>query len=844
MATSTWKVLVNFSANNLTGGAFASLLSSLRQAHTSTMNLQTAISGLQVAGGVALVDFGKKAVGVFTTAANAAGALQQNLVLMRQAMGNMPQAQMMGNMNALAAQRGQLMFGPNATLYGPQDLSGIQKALLQAGSPTSAITGTYQGHSLGQMLTYVAELEQQRGRGPSEGPTGTASNLAKFLTAYRVGPKDAYGVLNTFQQVQSITGGFNSETMKLVEQYTGQIARAYGVSPQDLTMMAGLFTRAGFGASTIGTGISNMFLYGTDPSKGATSLEFTGRLQAANRMGILSPVDMQKVKASIGRYQAGLQHLGLPADLGSLSKYHQEMFATQQLMHLQSTGMTESLKKGGILGLNDWFNKIYSSELSMAGGDPKAATQSYIRDLQSFMGVRGGREAQAFGNAIGGADGQGGYNWVQRYYEQVTHQSAADILIAQLRDTLQGQKTQTGARSGGIFALLGGVDNKGDAVKGGPLDTTLKFFHALNDVLGKIGAFLTAHPHLAAQMGTAFGVGGVAMLAGGAGLVGIGGLRLAGALLGPGGRAALGGAGHAGFDLIGHLIGVTNPARGVGGLLGRAGSAAGRVGASAWEWSGFPDYFARNLVHPEDAARIAQFGRGAVNNPRWISSAAWDAERFGRTTMGGLAGDIGGGFAKVFEGFKFVAPYLNIAARALPEIGLRFLGVIGWVTLFLDALKFFQQHPKDIAHWIAMAIKLFNETLWPGVKNGVIALVKWLWGYIQQIVQLINPLNWPKNAVDFAKWVKTVTDDVNKELHAKPTTTPSKQQPGAHHPSEEHRQRTRDIVVNNHFNHSPSDADFHRKVAASSYHGLRRALRSSTGGLGTPHLDPAFTGIP
>lgn len=80
------------------------------------------------------------------------------------------------------------------------------------------------------------------------------------------------------------------------------------------------------------------------------------------------------------------------------------------------------------------------------------------------------------------------------------------------------------------------------------------------------------------------------------------------------------------------------------------------------------------------------------------------------------------------------------------KVGLRFLNVVGWVSLAIDALRFFHDHPKDIGVWIGKVIVLFRDTLLPGIGSVLMnvgkTLVSWIGDMLRDVFWvLMHPIS-------------------------------------------------------------------------------------------------------
>lgn len=814
---STWRVMVNFSANNLTGGAFSSLMSSISKAHSSTQNLQNAINALKIAGGAALVDFGKQGIDVFTKSAEAAGNMQQQLVLMKQTLSGMGDTKAMA---ALAAQRNLLTTGSNPVLLNSEEIAGIQRNLLGAGIKAGDITNGG-SKSLGVMATYLAEIEQARGLG---NPEQTSSNIAGFLKGYGIAGGATAAAIDRFQKDQSLTHDFGTDRLRYGEQYAGQTARALHISPSDFIDALALQAQQNVGASKAGVNLNDMLLAGIKPG-GMTNAEMDIRRTTLARVGLLGRADPHKAGLMLKENEAAFKKAGYDVSSSSLSPKQRESLATYFLSQSSTSTYMDMVKKHGLVqGSTEFMGQIHKKDYNQAhrmGYSDEWANQRYVDDVRNIFGVQGMRAALSFGPDS------------KKFIDQANKQSSVDKLIAELRGTLPNQEKFAQSRLTDILIGLGGVDQKtGIAIKGGPLDTLQKVMTELNNFLISVEKFTQDHPDAAAHIGQAIGLIGVAAAVAGTVIAGAGVIGLGSAVLGVGGRAVMGGVAHSVGAMFPHFA--QGRSLGIGRQVGRLGNWAGhgvqdagsRAGNAFSHWSGAHAYLNDQIVHPEDARRIAQFGRVAVPNPRFVTSAALDAEKIG--------------LPKLVNAFRMLTPWIARIASGALTLALKFADVVGWIFLAVDAFRFFAAHPDIIAKWIAEVILLFKNTLIPGFKTGIMNIGKWLLGYLQDLLTMLNPLNWHK-AIDWGKSVaKMVQDDLNAASNGTkpgPGQVPGKVAP-KHDPH--NRQKTAEHVIHNTIN-----LDGKKIYEATEKHRTRsmgRAVRQSPGGLGTPGISHSVTG--
>lgn len=806
---STWRVMVNFTANNMTGSAFSSLLSSISSAHKGTQNLTAAMNALKIAAGGALVEFGKTGVEVFTKSAEAAGNLQQQLVLMKQTLGAMGDTKAMAG---LAQQRALLTTGSNPVLLSNLEVAGIQRSLLGAGISGSDISRGGSS-SLGVGTTYMAEIERARGMGT---PDSTAANIAGFLKGYGISGGDTVKAIDTLQKAQSMTNHFSTDYLRYGEQYAGQTARALKISPQDFVMALGMQAQVNIGASKAGVNLNDMLIHGITPG-GMTNAEMDARRTTLAKDGLLGVADPAKAGRMLRDNEAAFHKANYNVDAKSLSPRQREALASYMLSESSTSVFQQRIKSQGLIGgATSFMGDILKSETTRAkkfGMSDTWRDQEYLGDVLKIFGAQGERDALTFGpNA-------------KKYVDQVNNQKPMDKVISELRGTLPGQEQFAQSRMTDILIGLGGVDSKtGIAIKGGPLDTLQKIMTEVNKLLTAIDKFVTEHPDTAAHIGTLIGGLGVAAVVGGTALAGAGVLGLASSAMGVGGRLV----GSTAMRGIGSFLGDT-----VGKLFAHPSGA--QVG-DAFHWAVGSPF--RQPGSSRFAKNIGAFGGRGPNIYRGAASAGHDlidALPDGVKNFGDMLG-------------KFLVPTLMNSGKVILEFGSRLLGIVGWVMLVVDALKFFRDHPKDIADFIANILIFFRDKLIPGIEGAFLGLLKSLIGYFKDALEMLKPTNWYK----FGDAFKALGAEISRKLSNESRYVESQKEKHKHQgkPAPKHagdaeghgRQRTRETAT--HHTHVHLDGkEITHVVDKHQNRNLKASMRASTGGLGVPGISFSATGL-
>ncbi len=252
------------------------------------------------------------------------------------------------------------------------------------------------------------------------------------------------------------------------------------------------------------------------------------------------------------------------------------------------------------------------------------------------------------------------------------------------------------------------------------LDRLRDTFHFLGDKIHDTQQWMHQHP--TARKAAGIGLAGLAA-AGTVASLAIGGYIASGALHWATGGLFKGIGAHAAANAISGTK-VANRLGGLGGLFKGAGQEAG--------W--FP-------------GQVGRFGK-------WVGS--------GIGKVAGKLDPFGGQFfdpAAWRPVTAFLGRFSMILGRLAPilaRLGLRFLGVVGWVSLAIDALKFFQQHPKEIGKWVGSIVGWLRHHLWPdtvkvitsmgkGIVGAFVGMLTDMWDMIK------HPERWGKAWSDFSK---------------------------------------------------------------------------------------------
>jgi hypothetical protein len=800
--------MVQFGMNNMTGPGFASLINSVNSAHNSTKNLNAALAGLQVAGGEALMSFGRTAMNVFDMAVQKAGDFQMKMVMIQQAMGDPAKVGYRTynlGLQGLAQQRMDLMVGDNPTLFGIDQLADIQRMLLQTGFTPGEITRKgSSGDSLGRVVAYLAEKEQLRGLSTS--PTASAQNIAQFLKAYGLTGDAAYNAINTIAKVQTVTGHFSSQDMKYYEQYFGNLARTINMKPDDMIILSGFMSRMGATSTSGATALNNLFLQSLDPTKGASNFESNKRFEAAMALGMLGHVDVAQARRAVQENIERMQALGLPADPTKWTAAQQEKIARSALVSTMPNQMIAAYRKNGLQGMSDFLDNSRSNlehEYGKQKGDDQMAV--YLARLLNLRGARGGFILSAQDMSQDQRTTLGGHSALMAYQRQVMQQQPIDILIAQARNTLHGQEATSQNRFNAIMLQLGGVDMvTGKAIAGGPLDTVIKILKELNKVMAEVIKFNAAHPQAAGMIGTA--IGGIGLLAtiAGAAMTGLGVLGLARAGLGVGGGTVL----KAGLGRMGGALGAFGP--------GAAMSTTGGI----VNWLDHALFMAYG-----GSGKYASFAAGAFPRaPATLRMGNFMGDIAAKLGMNGLGGALG-----------FLGTKLGIIVPLVFGFGLRMLNWVGWILLAVDALSWFSKHPKDIGTWIGYILRFLKDTLIPGVINVIKTLVVYIG---QEFMKLLDLFTHPLEMTD---WVKSFVAGVQQGLQDPPSTI--KQGP-AGHPNPHGKGGVTHVSINvDAKGASKRDANHIASVTSKAVvAALKSASYSTVGGTGIPGRPHAAVG--
>lgn len=679
-------------------------------------------------------------------------------------------------MARLSNQQLDLISGPNRVLFSQTQVAGLQRGLAQSGLSAKQVL------EVARYSAYAGELENMR---IGTQPQVFAQNIGSFLRGYKLyqSPERMNAFVERFSRISSVSK-FDSQSLRILEMYFGNVARNLRLKESTVIDLAGYLSQLGFRPSTIGTGLMNMFMYSMPRSGAVTRFSYGRALEARIRLGWLNPVNPVEARRYMHMHQAALRASGLSYfDPSHMTASQQDAYAKQMLAQSMTSKLFAGKSFEQIASIFEAGRMRYEKRLGRNAGD-----QAFMADLQTAANMRGGRTAAAFD--VGS---------IRTYLNSIARQKSLPERIAELRQTLPGLHQTMGAQWGSISAMLGGVDPRTQRpIPGGPLDIVSRVLSMVTKLLDVAVQFGKTHRQTMAMIGTLVGVLGVAGLAGAAAFAVVAVLGLTRALWGLGGSAVLGAA----FGPTGRAAGFVGNAlmwgpRGLlGGLFGRV---AGRNALGQFTGAG----------------RMALWGRAPFNITAML-----------RGGMAGAGGALGGVF--------------SVLARFIPlilRIGLRFLGIVGWVLLVIDILKFFKDHPKDIEHWIATIIVTIKDKLIPWTVAAFEELgrkiVEAIKSFIMAAVAFIrDPMSFLKGgASNIAGFFKGIMDDVRKQEndmnrqkhHVKEH---SRHGPGGHQKVSYYIP----ITVQGH-------AD--RRTVAELVRRIPTAVRSSS-----RHPDSAFTQIP
>ena len=796
--SSVWRILVSFTSANLTGAGFGSLIASVNQAHQSTQRLTAAMSALKIAGGEALMAVGHGSIDMFSKAAEAAGKFQLSMTLLKQSMGDPSQysggfTKYNQDLYRLSYQRQQLMLGSNPVLFGTEELTKVQLALLSTGFSVDEIAKGKRGKTVGQAVSYLAEIEQLRGLGPGSAE-GSARNVAQFMKAYGLTGEGAYGAMDTLGRVEAVTPHFSSSSIKTYEQYFGSLSRTIGMKAPDFITLAGFFSRMGALDSTGATSMNNLFLQTLDSTKGKDNPRF----EAAMRLGMVGHVNIAEARTRIAQDATMRAELGLPG--GPMTAAQIEKAAKAATLRSMPNMLIGAYRANGLEGIDKFFQTSRSSYISRYGEN--RGKEQYAVDLATMLNLRGARAGYIISSSGTLVDPQSA---LHQYIKQVGKEQPIDTLIRQARSTLGGQEATASSRMNAIMLSLGGVNlATGLPTAGGPLATVIQLLKYLNQFMSAILLFTSKNPDAAGKIGTAIGVFGIVATAVGAMLTGMGALGLLRIGLGGLGGGAVVGAAVGGMGSgIGRVLSLMNPFRGAGGVI--------------------------NAIDQKLASDFAflRFGSHAVN-PAYAQALGPRAPLM--TRAGNLLEVIGEGLGKFLAPLGRAGDILGIAAKGVGMFGLRLLGIIGWVTLAVDVLSWFSKHPQDVAHWVALMIKAFRDVLVPGVTTAWKALMGYLVDEIKKMWDLVT------HPQDIGKWWSTFTAQVSKEVSQKDPKPAPNSRGGAN---------TNHHTTLNQTNHIHGAHDPKKTAELITKHAvvaLGRSLYSTVGGTGIPGHPHAATG--
>lgn len=722
MAYTAWRILVNLTAVNAAGPAFSSLINAIQNAHTSTANLQLALQGLKVGGTFALEELGKAGINAFSHMAQAAGDVQMKMILMRQALSD-GSRDMGPIMDRVYKQQIELSSGATRTLFSMQQIADVQMSLVRSGIRPEAFTkqvsitdrfGT-RAVSVGQLTAYAAEIENlQKGVEPGT----AASNIGQFLQGYGLGgdPVRSSKVIEAFTAASSISK-FSSAGLRTTETYLGQLARTLKMSPEDVVLASAYFAQRGMNPSTASTSFAN-FLMGTiSPVRGATAQQYSMQIQARARLGAITGANPAEAKRAMDFQQAAMRRAGLPVDdLSQMTATQQEKYARILLANSMHSTVLDyyrrAQKRGqpGMQGIADWVDESkhrYEKQFGVEVGDRK-----WAGDMVAAFNIRGARS----GYSLDAAD-------MTRVFKSMQNQAPLEERMRELRSgTLFGVTTSLENEMHSLMVMLGGGGNI-KPTAGSPLAIGITVLNQLNTLLTAIMKFGADHPNMMGYIGTLVGIVGVISSIGAillgfsalAGIMRIGGPAIAAILSAMG----LGGVIPAARHAVGNAYhGVT---RGLGGRFVAGTAVAGRQG---WLGAMFNPFHVWNRVGAGIGGAARGIG-GALGHTFGPPLEYLREFLFGhpfRPTQHGpggrfLAGTqiledrgflgIGRAFRQLGALAARIAPLFGMLGNALRFLAPRILGIVGWVTLAVDALHFFTTHPELIAHWVAQILLLW-----------------------------------------------------------------------------------------------------------------------------------------
>jgi hypothetical protein len=196
------------------------------------------------------------------------------------------------------------------------------------------------------------------------------------------------------------------------------------------------------------------------------------------------------------------------------------------------------------------------------------------------------------------------------------------------------------------------------------------------------------------------------------------------------------------------------------------------------------------------------------------------------------------GIGVIAEWATHLGGFTRLLAMGLP----RLLGWVGWITLAIDALHWFSQHPKDIGTFIGEIIKLFRDVLIPGGVNLVKMFVKYILEELGKLWDMVTHLN------KIPDWFSQTVQSVQKVLAQPPPNTGGSNKQGPHgHPAPgggHHGQVA--LVINANYSGSVDPKQARQHAAHLTKHVvafLKDAQYSTVGGNGVPGRPSTLAGV-